>query len=151
MERFSSDLSFNGEEAELKNIQLAHYESKVAGGATYNPSSHAFRFNLTGNNFDLTRISALQSARIAVTGRADFTAEGSGTLEAAALNAAIHLHDLTFDQERAGDFTINAVSQGAELRITGTIPVRTGRPQGRWQRSSARGLARGCVLPLPPV
>jgi len=54
-----------------------------------------------------------------VTGRADFTAEGSGTLEAPRLNAAIHLHDLTFDQERAGDFTINAVSQGPELRITG--------------------------------
>ena len=54
-----------------------------------------------------------------MTGRADFTAEGSGTLEAPRLNAAIHLHDLTFDQERAGDFTINAVSQGPELRITG--------------------------------
>ena len=44
VERFSSDLSFNGEEVELKNIQLAHYESKVTGGATYNRSSHAYRF-----------------------------------------------------------------------------------------------------------
>ena len=40
-------------------------------------------------------------------------------MEEPAINAAIHLRDLTFDQERAGDFTINAVSQGAELRITG--------------------------------
>jgi translocation and assembly module TamB len=119
VERFSSDMSFSGGEAELKNIQLTHYESKVSGGATYNPSSHAFRFNLTGDNFDLTRISALQNARVTVTGRADFTADGSGTLEQPTLNAAIHLHDLTFDQDRAGDFTINAVSQGAELRITG--------------------------------
>ena len=54
-----------------------------------------------------------------MTGRADFTASGSGTLEQPTLNAAIHLHDLTFDQDRAGEFTINAVSQGAELRITG--------------------------------
>ena len=61
----------------------------------------------------------LQSGRIAVTGKADFTANGSGTLEQPTLNAAIHLHDLTFDQDRAGEFTINAVSQGAELRITG--------------------------------
>jgi translocation and assembly module TamB len=119
VERFSSDLNFNGEEVELKNIQLTHYESNVAGGATYNPSSHAFRFNLTGGNFDLTRISTLQSARITVTGRADFTAEGTGTLEEPKLNAAIHLHDLSFDQERAGDFTINAVSQGPELRLSG--------------------------------
>jgi translocation and assembly module TamB len=119
VEVFSSDLNFNGEEGELKNIQLTHYESNVAGGATYNISSHALSFNLTGNNFDLTRISVLQSARIAVTGRADFTANGSGTLEQPTLNAAIHLHELRFDKERAGDFTINAVSQGAELRITG--------------------------------
>jgi translocation and assembly module TamB len=119
VEQFSSDLNFNGEEGELKNIHLTHYESNVAGGATYNISSHAFTFNLTGNNFDLTRIPVLQSARIAVTGRADFTADGSGTLEQPTLNAAIHLHELTFDKERAGDFTINAVSQGAELRITG--------------------------------
>ena len=28
VERFSSDLNFNGEEAELKNIQLTHYESQ---------------------------------------------------------------------------------------------------------------------------
>ena len=110
---------FNGEEAELQNIQLTHYESKVTGGATYNTSSHAFRFNLAGTNFDLNRISVLQSGRIAVTGKADFTANGSGTLEQPTLNAAIHLHDLTFDQDRAGEFTINAVSQGAELRITG--------------------------------
>ena len=54
-----------------------------------------------------------------MTGRADFSAEGSGTLEAPRLNAAIHPRDLIFDQERAGDFTINAVSQGPELRITG--------------------------------
>jgi translocation and assembly module TamB len=119
VEQFSSDLNFNGEEGELKNIQMTHYESNVAGGATYNISSHAFSFNLTGNNFDLTRIPVLQSARIAVSGRADFTANGSGTLEQPTLNAAIHLHELMFDKERAGDFTINAVSQGAELRITG--------------------------------
>jgi translocation and assembly module TamB len=119
VERFTSDLNFNGEEAELQNIQLTHYESSVTGGATYNNSSHAFSFSLAGDNFDLTRIAVLQSARIAVTGRADFTATGSGTLEQPTLNAAIHLHDLTFDQDRAGEFTINAISQGAELRVTG--------------------------------
>jgi translocation and assembly module TamB len=115
----SAELNFNGEEAELQNIQLGYYESHVTGGATYNSSGQAFSFNLTGDNFDLTHISVMQSARVAVTGLADFTANGSGTLAEPKLNAAIHLHDLAFDQKRAGDFTINAVSQGPELRITG--------------------------------
>ncbi|MGH9553199.1 MAG: translocation/assembly module TamB domain-containing protein, partial [Terriglobales bacterium] len=119
VERLTSELSFKGEEVELKNIQMAHYEANVTGGATYNLSSHDYHFHVAGSNFDLKRVSTLQGAHIAVTGGADFTAEGSGTLEAPKLNAAIQLHDLTFDQERAGDFTINAVSQGAELRITG--------------------------------
>ncbi len=119
VERFSSDLSFNGEDAELKDIQLTHYDSKVTGDAAFNPSSEAFHFMLTGTNFDLGRISVLQGGRIAVTGRADFTAQGSGTVQQPALNAAIHLRELTFDQERAGDFTIKAVSQGAELKISG--------------------------------
>jgi translocation and assembly module TamB len=119
VEHFSSELNFNGEEVELNNIQLTHFESSVKGGANFNASNHAFRFNLAGDNFDLTHISALQSARIAVAGRGDFTADGSGTLERPTLNAVIHLHNLTFDQDRAGDLTINAVSQGAELRITG--------------------------------
>ena len=82
VQHLTSSMSFKGEEVELKNVQLAYRESNVAGGGTYNLSSHAYRFNLTGNNFDLARVTALQSARIAVTGRADFTAEGSGTLEA---------------------------------------------------------------------
>ncbi len=51
VERLSSNLNFKGEEVELKNIQLAHYESTVAGGATFNPSSQAFHFNLTGRQF----------------------------------------------------------------------------------------------------
>jgi translocation and assembly module TamB len=119
IESFSSDLGFSGGDVALNHLQLAHYEAKVTGDATYNPTSHAFHFNLTGGNFDLARIPQVQSSRIAVQGRGDFTATGSGTLEEPTINAAFHVRDLTFDQERAGDFTINAVSQGAELKITG--------------------------------
>jgi translocation and assembly module TamB len=119
VERFSSDLGFRGEEVEVKNIQLVHYDANVTGGVTYNPSSHSLRFSLTGSNFDLARLPLLQSGRVAVTGRAGFTAAGSGSLEEPGINATIHVRDLTFDRERAGNLTISAVSQGPELRITG--------------------------------
>jgi len=119
VERFSSDLDINGQAIELKNILLTHYQANIAGDAAYNFSSRAMRFKLSGGNFDLTRIPLLQSNRVAVQGRADFTASGSGTLENPGVNATIQLHDLAFDQERTGDFTIKAVSQGPELQITG--------------------------------
>src|SRR5713101_1865849 len=79
----------------------------------------AFQAHLDTQNADLAGLPTLQNGHIAVTGLADFSASGSGTLDAPGINAAIHLRDLTFDQESAGDFTINAVSQGSELRITG--------------------------------
>ncbi len=119
VERFSAALDLRGAEIGLKDIELKHYEAAIAGDAAYNPTSQVFSFNLTGANVDLARIPKLQSGHVAVSGLADFSASGSGTLEAPAINAAIHLRDLAFDQERAGDFTIQAVSQGPEVRITG--------------------------------
>ena len=119
VERFYSDLRFLGSEAELNNIQLTHYEARVTGGATYDSSSHALHFNLTGKDFDLLRIPMLQASRMRVEGRMDFTAVGSGTLEEPVINATAHLRDLTLDHERSGDFTIEAVTQGADLRLTG--------------------------------
>ena len=119
IERFSSAVDFSGEEIRLTDIDLKHYEASVAGDAGYNPASGAFHFKLTGADFDLSRIAPLQNGHVAVGGRADFSASGSGTLEAPAINAAIHLRDLTFDQERAGNFTFNVVSHGPELGITG--------------------------------
>jgi translocation and assembly module TamB len=119
VERFSSALDFRGGEIGFKDIELKHYDATVAGDAAYNPTSQAFHFNLTGGNFELAQIPKLQGGRVAVGGLADFSASGSGTMGAPAINAAIHVRDLTFDQERAGNFTMQAVSQGSELRITG--------------------------------
>jgi translocation and assembly module TamB len=119
IELFESDMHLGGGEVEFSNLHLSHYDSRVAGGATYNLSSRAFRFNLTGTNFDLARISKLQTSRVTIEGRMDFTASGSGTLDEPVVNAAIRLRDLTFDHERAGDFTIDAVTQGPDLHLTG--------------------------------
>ncbi len=116
---FTADVRFAGGEAQLNNIQMAYRDARVTGAAAYNLSSHAFRFNLTGGNFDLARIPRLQVSRVSIDGRMDFTARGSGTLEQPAINATIQLRDLSFDHERAGDFTIDAVTQGPELRLTG--------------------------------
>src|SRR5439155_400532 len=45
-------------------------------------------------------------------------ATGSGTLEEPVINAELSLHSLTLDRELAGDLTINAVTQGPEMRVT---------------------------------
>ena len=49
------------------------------------------------------------------------------------------VRDLDFDQEPAGDFTIDAVSQGPETPRSPDNPGSNGGPEGRRQRSAARG------------
>jgi translocation and assembly module TamB len=119
IERFSADLGLRGAQVELNHIQLVAYDAQVTGKAAYSPPSHALRFDLAGEHFDLSRIPVVEHSPVVVLGRADFTATGSGTLEQPQVSAEIHLRDLSFDQERAGDFTLHVVSQKTELRITG--------------------------------
>jgi translocation and assembly module TamB len=118
--QFTSDLRWNQGQASLNNIQLDYYDSHASGGAAYEPATHTYRFNLTGQNFDLTRIPQLQKSRIAVEGRVDFTAQGSGTPEAPAINAKIMVRELTLDHERAGNLNVEAVTQGELIHVTAT-------------------------------
>jgi translocation and assembly module TamB len=125
VDRVNSDVRFSGGQATFENIFLKYSDARVTGDGTYNLSTRAFRFSLTGANFDLARIPKLQTSRVAVEGRMDFTAVGSGTPEEPMVNAAVRLRDLTLDHERAGDFTIDAVSQGPELQLTGKSQFET--------------------------
>lgn len=119
IQRFEAELRLNQQEAEFKNVRLTYHDAQVAGETAYNLSTHDFRFQLTGTNFDLARVPKLQTSRVAVEGRVDFSASGSGTLAQPAIQATVQLRDLTLDHERAGNFTLNAVSQGEELKVTG--------------------------------
>ena len=116
--QFESDLRFNGSEASLNNMHVAYYDAQASGGAAYDLDAHTYHFNLTGKNFDLTRIPRLQTTRVPVEGRVDFTAQGSGTRDTPAINANILVRDLTLDRERAGNLNIDAVSEGQTIHLT---------------------------------
>src|SRR5437879_11237938 len=81
-------------------------------------NKRAFHFILNGTNFDLLRFPEFQKAPMTVEGRMDFTAQGSGTLDEPIINAQVRLRDLAFDKERAGNFTVDAVTRGADLQLT---------------------------------
>ena len=119
IEHFDSEVRFTRDSAEFSNIRLSHYEARVTGDAAYDFSTKVFRINLTGKNFDLARIPALETTKVQVDGNVDFTANGSGTLEQPIITAALQVRDLTFDHERAGNFAIDAVTKGADLHLTG--------------------------------
>ncbi len=116
--QFDSDLRWHEGQASLNNIQLDYYDAHASGGATFDSGTRTYRFNLAGQNFDLTRIPRLQASRIPVEGRVDFTAQGSGTADAPAINAKLVIRDLTLDHERAGNLNIEAVSEGELIHVT---------------------------------
>jgi translocation and assembly module TamB len=125
VQHLDSKLEFNRDQVSLEDLHLAYYDAHVTGAGSYTFSTHSFRFNLKGDNFDLARIPPLQTSRVAVDGRMDFTAQASGTIEEPVINANIRLRDLAFDHELAGDYTFDAVTQGSDLHVSGRSQFKT--------------------------
>ncbi|HTR65731.1 MAG TPA: translocation/assembly module TamB domain-containing protein, partial [Terriglobales bacterium] len=119
VQRLESDVHRSGEEARLSNFLARFYDSQVTGSASYNLSSGAIRLDAKGNNLDLGRLPQLRSSRFEVAGRADFAAIVTGTGAAPSLTANVHLRELTVSNQRLGDFTLNAATQGESVHITG--------------------------------
>jgi len=127
-----SDLRIADDELQLNNIETTVFDAPLSGSGAVSMAKLAlsnrdssksalsqieFRLNLSGRNFDLAHLPRLQTSRFATDGIADFTLRASGTAEQPLIEAHFHLKDLAFDQERAGDFYLDAVTQGRELTL----------------------------------
>lgn len=126
IETFDADLHVGPSETELTAIRLTHEGAEVTGSAAYTPSIEAFRLDLAGKNFDLSRVRQIYLERLPIEGRADFTLEGSGTLRAPVINTNVHARNLSFDHELAGDMNIEATTTGGTLRLRGQSQFRKG-------------------------
>jgi len=124
--QFDSAFRIAQGEIAFDNLHLFHDDSVVTGDAAYNPASRVFHLDLAGSNFDLAPIRQINPRHFAVEGRADFALRGSGTPEALSINATIHARNLTFDHELAGDFDLQAVTEGNDLHLTGNSRFQRG-------------------------
>jgi translocation and assembly module TamB len=119
IEQFDADLHLAGNETALNNIHATHQDAVVSGSAAYTPATRSFRLDLQGNNFDLSRVHEIQLKPLLIEGRADFTVQGSGTLDAPVINAAVHIRDLTLDHELSGKLELEASTKNGELSLSG--------------------------------
>jgi translocation and assembly module TamB len=119
IEVFDADLRIAGSETGLNNIHLTHEDAEVSGSAAYTPATRGFRLDLSGKNFDVARIRQIHLDELPMEGRADFTLQGSGTLDAPVINAAVHVRDLTLDHELSGGLNLEATTKDGELRVSG--------------------------------
>ncbi|HET7207456.1 MAG TPA: translocation/assembly module TamB domain-containing protein [Terriglobales bacterium] len=116
---FNSDLRLSAGEIQLNNAAMIYNGGSISGSAAYQPSTRAFRLNVTGNNFDLERFSGLRRGKTSMDGQLNFTAGGEGTLDKPVINANVQLRNLSFDNEPVGNFTFEAVTRGADMQLTG--------------------------------
>jgi translocation and assembly module TamB len=117
--RVESDLALADGEIQLDHLKASGYGGEVNGNLAYNLDTNHIRLDVAGSGFELAKLSNLQGRRFAIGGRLDFKAEGSGTLDTPAMNADLEVHDLTLDNERAGDFSLITATQGTQMHLTG--------------------------------
>lgn len=119
IEAFDADLQISQSETALNNIRLTHQNATVEGVAAYNTDTHGFRLDLNGRNFDLARIRQIHLDELPAEGSADFTLQGSGSVDAPVIDATVHVRNLALDHELAGGLYFEAVTRNGEMHLTG--------------------------------
>lgn len=119
IEKFDADLEVGAEETALSNIDLTHEGGVMTGTAAYSPSNRAFRVDLSGKNFDLSRVRQIQMQRLPIRGQADFTLTGAGPLGSPVINAHLRARDLTLSGETSGTLDLEATTSNGQLQVNG--------------------------------
>jgi len=115
----SATMSLGTTRVTLHGVEIAHGKAHVAGKGWYELQTHAFQGDITGTNFDIAEIAPLERSRVKIGGTIDFSAKAFGTTEKPDLTAEFHLRNVTFNNELAGNYLINAVTHGPDMRLTG--------------------------------
>jgi translocation and assembly module TamB len=119
IEKFDADFHMGTAETELDNIVLTHEGGEVSGTAAYAPASNGFRLDLVGKNFDLSQVRQIRVEQLPIEGMADFTLQGSGTLNAPVIAAVVHARNLKFGHELSGDMDLQATTKNGQLVLNG--------------------------------
>lgn len=116
---FSSEVHFNGTEAQLANILLTHNGARLTGSLAYDVENANYRFDLTGANIEFANLHRFELPRLSVQGQAGFHLTGSGTGDVTAINGQIDLRSIVLNRETVGNMTILAETHGEEVVLRG--------------------------------
>ena len=111
------DLRLANGELQFNNVEARAYDALLSGNGGISTSTDAFHLNLAGQNINLNHFPRLKSNRFTIDGVADFSARVSGTPDQPSIEAHVRVKDLALDQQRTGDFYIDAVTTGRQLDI----------------------------------
>ena len=114
-----SDIVLANQEAQLQNIRLEALGGDVSGSAAYNMSNRQIRADVRGEKIDLVQIQQLQNLPVQEHGIAGFSVKASGPLQNPAIDGHLEIADLALNDEFQGTLTLDAVTRGDKIQITG--------------------------------
>jgi translocation and assembly module TamB len=115
----SANVALNGSLASFRNLHISRAETQLSGSGAYDLSNHRVQFDVAGTNFDVAEFLPPQVSRIRVAGKLDFSARASGDSPAPDVTAHLHFKKVSFNEELAGDYFMDAVTHGPDLHLTG--------------------------------
>jgi len=132
----TSDLRFAGQELDATNLKFLQDGGQITGDGGYDLRAKTMHFQAKGSGFDLAHIPRLQSGNVPVSGILSFDANGSGAVAAPAIQANLHLAQLTIDSQVRGtldakatllhnsaNYTMSAVLDGAQVHLSGNTQL----------------------------
>ena len=115
----NAKLAMKGSQLTVTDVTFARGRAQIAGSGEYNLAARSFQLKVRGTNFDLADIDLLARSKIRITGKLDFAAQAFGTTTTPEVTADVHLRNVALNDHSEGDFLLNAVSRGADVRLTG--------------------------------
>ena len=110
----SASLRFDGTGVRLDGLEIAKGEGSVSGAAFIGWDS-TYSFNATGRRLAVEQFTAIAYPRAPLAGVTEFTAAGSGTLDAPRYDVKFRVIDLIVANEDVGQMTGTLALRGKEL------------------------------------
>jgi translocation and assembly module TamB len=119
IDSLSGDLSLQNRNLQLTDAKLKAPGGTVFGSGAYNLGSHQMLADLHSEDIQLGHVPELQLERLSTAGIADFKLHASGTPENPVVDAHVRIDKLVLNQEHIGALTLDAVTHGQEMVLTG--------------------------------
>jgi translocation and assembly module TamB len=112
----TADVAFRGKDISASHLAFALDGGHIAGSGGYDFGARTVQFDLQGGGFELAHIRRIQNEQYPVTGAVDFTASGSGSVDAPSLQASLHVRNLSLARESTGFVDLEAHTAGRTLQ-----------------------------------
>ena len=133
----TADLGLAGRELAITKLTFSQNGGQILADAAYDLESKTLRVNAAGRGFELSHLLYVQRQNLGLTGRLEFEAHGSGTIESPTIHANAHLVEVVLSGQKLGNVDADAHSEhgalfytaeshpaGAELHISGQTELR---------------------------